>query len=116
MIEDHNLKRNVDAFSDKALFIHLADNIFKWGLDRNITAEGGATALSQLKKLREEVQEFEDATTHDEAKDAIGDIQVVLMQICRLRGYDLVDCLHGAWHEIKDRKGRMVEGVFVKEA
>lgn len=27
----------------------------------------------------------------------------------------LTDCVLGAWNEIKDRKGRMVDGVFVKE-
>lgn len=31
-------------------------------------------------------------------------------------GCSLADCLLTAWMEIKDRKGRMVDGVFVKEA
>jgi hypothetical protein len=28
---------------------------------------------------------------------------------------DVVDCLDGAYNEIKNRKGKMVDGVFVKE-
>lgn len=31
-------------------------------------------------------------------------------------GCSLVECLQVAWMEIKDRKGRMMDGVFVKEA
>lgn len=113
MLKDTNVDYIVGY--DVDLFFPLIDNICNWGIERNITEAGGASALSQLKKLREEVQEFEDATTHEEAKDAIGDILVVVIQMCRLRGYDLEECLEGAWNEIKDRKGTMVEGVFVKE-
>src|SRR5690606_8232809 len=99
-------------------FVSVADEVFYWGIDRNITAEGGATALSQIKKLKEEVQELEDALkTGDEAgiRDGIGDIQVVLLQICRLGGFDLTKALEAAYNEIKDRKGTMKDGVFVKE-
>ena len=49
-------------------------------------------------------------------RDAIGDISVVLAVICAKRGWSLSDCCEGAWDEIKDRRGRMVDGVFVKEA
>lgn len=31
-------------------------------------------------------------------------------------GFDFLDCVDMAWNEIKDRKGRMIDGVFVKEA
>ena len=30
-------------------------------------------------------------------------------------GWGLGDCLAAAWEEIKDRRGRMVDGIFVKE-
>ena len=35
--------------------------------------------------------------------------------ICRELGYDLTECFEGAYNEIKDRKGRWVNGSFVKE-
>ena len=28
----------------------------------------------------------------------------------------MMDCLETAWIDIKDRKGKMVDGIFVKEA
>jgi hypothetical protein len=30
-------------------------------------------------------------------------------------GADIEECIARAWHEIKDRKGRMIDNVFVKE-
>jgi hypothetical protein len=48
-------------------------------------------------------------------KDDIGDIMVVLINIMERNNYSLTDCLETAWDDIKDRKGRMVDGIFVKE-
>lgn len=39
-----------------------------------------------------------------------------LSALCTHKGLDFMDCCEVAWHEIKDRKGRMVAGgAFVKE-
>lgn len=35
--------------------------------------------------------------------------------ICKELGYDFEECFEGAYNEIKDRKGRWVNGSFVKE-
>lgn len=35
--------------------------------------------------------------------------------ICRELGYNFTECFEGAYNEIKDRKGRWVNGSFVKE-
>jgi hypothetical protein len=74
--------------------------------------------MDQLKKLKEEYIELEEALVADnqiEIIDAIGDIQVVLNVICMQLSYDYDTCLELAYEEIKDRKGKMVDGVFVKE-
>lgn len=115
---DKNAETSFDVLSNCGVLAEVSDLIFDWGVARNITAEGGATSLSQIKKLKEEVQEIEDALlAGDEkaAKDGVGDTMVVLLQICRLAGFDLVECLQMAYNEIKDRKGTMIDGVFVKE-
>ena len=38
-----------------------------------------------------------------------------LMNISILLDVDFESCVQAAWDEIKDRKGRMIDGVFVKE-
>ena len=116
MLKDVNLTYVLTANDDdNARFLETIDKICEWGVDRNITSFGGATALSQTKKMAEELQEFIDAKTPEEAEDAIGDMFVVLVQMARLRGIYLSYAVQSAYDEIKDRKGTMINGVFVKE-
>ena len=92
------------------------ERIKQWAADRNLIE--GSTPLKQMQKLDEEVMELLDGLNHnniDDIKDAIGDIQVVLCVMCHQLGIDIDECRELAWNEIKDRKGRMVDGVFVKE-
>jgi len=52
--------------------------INQWGIDRNITAEGGATVLAQMSKMTEEFAEF--LSTYDKliSKGAEGAVYVAL--------------------------------------
>lgn len=104
---------------DSEGFLELFDNIYRWGIDREITFENGATGISQLKKLREEFDELEEGLVTGEVpkiRDSIGDMIVVLQQIARLEGIPIQTCLEDAWEDIKDRTGVMRHGVFVKQA
>lgn len=91
--------------------------IVQWGEARKIVQN--ATAMSQAIKTLEETTELLDAINKknlDETKDAIGDIVVTLIMVCAVLDIDLVQCLHGAYDEIKDRKGYLTpEGTFIKE-
>ena len=40
---------------------------------------------------------------------------VVLINIAERNGLSLATCMEKAWNDIKDRKGRMIDGIFVKE-
>lgn len=40
---------------------------------------------------------------------------VQLLEVTHHFDLDIHDCVQAAWDEIKDRKGRMIDGVFVKE-
>lgn len=118
MIEDKNVRADVIShpfWFQEAFVGSLIEAICKWAEDRNITAEGGATSYTQIPKLIEEVREFEAAENEHEAKLEFGDILVVCIQIARLRGLDMVECLDLAYEKIRHRKGRMVDGRFVKE-
>jgi len=64
-------------------------------------------------------QEFIDyrAAWFAKFKDAVGDAYVTIINACALADVDAVECLAGAYREIKDRKGTLMpNGIFVKEA
>lgn len=115
--EDENI-HPTDLIQNSAEFSFILTRIGQWGLDRNITKAGGATALSQIAKIREELDEIEEGIRENNAekvKDGIGDTQVVLVQIARLAGFSLEYCTRLAYDEIKDRTGMMRCGVFIKQ-
>lgn len=97
----------------------LEQAVIRWHNDRNLI--DGSTNQAQLVKLMEEVGELAKALTKEnqysnyQTADAIGDILVVLINIANRKKLDLRVCLHRAYNEIKDRKGKMVDGIFVKE-
>ena len=47
--------------------------------------------------------------------DSIGDIFVVLTILSAQKDLEIEGCIFHAWHEIKDRKGKMIDGIFIKE-
>lgn len=93
----------------------LINKVEQWFVDRNLHSLNGA---GQLRKLKEEVQELIDAREKNDISeeiDAVGDITVVLIGYCMQRGFSFAKCLYTAYQEIKDRKGKVIKGVFVKE-
>ena len=97
----------------------LIEDVRSWGVNKGIIgASGKATPSSQFGKLREEMIELHFGIHHNndgEIIDAIGDCTVVLILLAETAGFRFEDCLLSAYQEIKGRKGRMVDGVFVKE-
>ena len=86
-----------------------------WHRDRNLIE--GSTDLQQFNgKLLEEVKELEtNILLSQPIADDIGDILVVLINIATRNNLSLSECLQVAYDDIKDRKGKMVDGVFIKE-
>ena len=85
-----------------------------WHRDRNLIV--GSTDAAQHTKLVEEVKELEtNILLSQPVIDDIGDCLVVLINIAERNGLSLFECLSHAYEDIKDRKGKMVDGVFVKE-
>ena len=52
----------------------------------------------------------------NDLRDGIGDMVVTLIILAMQNNMDLYECLNQAYSEIKNRQGKMVNGVFVKEA
>lgn len=87
----------------------------EWAEARNLIE--GSNPTSQFHKLIQECAEWSD--DYLKGKDdriEFGDILVTLVVMAKQRGFTFEECLEMAFNKIKDRKGKMVGGVFVKEA
>jgi NTP pyrophosphatase (non-canonical NTP hydrolase) len=92
------------------------DLIRFWAKDKGIYAKGNST--TQYVKLMEEAGELAKALLNNdkaEIVDAIGDITVVLTNLAELEGLKIEDCIDTAYNVIARRKGKMINGTFVKE-
>lgn len=102
---------NIGSTDDRTLV-----KIVDWANERNIIE--GTTSAQQLEKFFEECGELARAVAEKDLealKDAIGDVIVVATVIAAQNGLTTEECIDHAYNEIKDRKGKVVNGVFVKE-
>ena len=108
----------------------LQEKVIQWANDRNIFEN--SNAIKQISKTQEELDEtlealkkldtYKDADNIiirseiiDEVVDGIGDMLVTIILLSKMVRLDSVDCLAAAYDEIKNRKGKMIDGLFVKE-
>lgn len=110
LVEVPNNKDNSDGKED------ITELIKKWAVDRNVVS--GDTKAQMVKLLEEagELAEGINKNKQDLIVDSIGDVYVVLVILCMQLGLDINDCIRAAYEEIKDRKGKMVNGLFLKTA
>mgnify|MGYP000138184289 CR=1 FL=1 len=103
-----------DMRRESGQVVELVDLIRGWHHARNLI--DGATDKDQYMKLIQEAGELSDNICKGkDIRDDIGDMMVVLINIAERNNLTVGQCLQTAWDDIKDRKGTMVDGVFVKE-
>ena len=117
------------------MFEDLQKRVVAWGCDRDLIKNENAE--KQFMKFIEEVFEFkaemdkvlwleknEEPTRYDISRLArktrhmkleLGDILVTLIILSEQMDIDLIECLAMAYEKISDRKGKTINGVFVKE-
>lgn len=101
-------------------FSELITKINQWADERNLKQ---ADPKIQWMRITEEVGEIRDVLlkptkfTEPQAalKDAIGDTLVTIIVLAHQLDLDVTECLCIAYEEIKNRKGKMINGTFVKE-
>lgn len=92
----------------------MIEMIANWHHDRNLI--DGSTDKDQCLKLMQEVGELSDSLCKGQSPiDDIGDIIVVLINIAERNRLSLQQCIEHAYNDIKDRKGVMRDGIFIKE-
>lgn len=88
--------------------------IEEWATKRGLDKADGS---KQLLKLQEELGELTQGHLKDneqQVEDSIGDLFVVLTIYCLQQNISLQECVEGAYSTIKNRTGKMINGVFVK--
>ena len=91
------------------------DLIREWAKERGLYERGDSS--TQYIKLMEEAGELAQALlkrNDAEIYDAIGDMVVVLTNLAHMEGVTIEDCIDDAYNEIANRKGKMINGTFVK--
>jgi hypothetical protein len=108
----------------------LIARVIRWAEEKNITGPfGQGRILKQLDKTQEELNETRDAVwklilAPEEYSSKmivdvvyeIGDILVTVIIAADMLGLTVNECLSAAEYKNSSRTGRMVDGVFVKNA
>jgi NTP pyrophosphatase (non-canonical NTP hydrolase) len=127
-MEEQKLKEHINEVSEKVKQINVVDMemviptsdlfplIRQWARERKLYEKGDSK--TQYVKLQEEAGELAKALLNNnraEIDDAIGDVVVVLTNLAHLEGLTIEDCIRNAYNVISKRKGKMVNGTFIKE-
>lgn len=89
--------------------------IKQWAEDRGLNT---LDPKAQMLKLLEEAGELAEGIAKnrpEQIEDSIGDVIVVITVLTTQLGLDINECIAKAYEEIKDRKGKVINGVFIKE-
>ncbi len=94
----------------------LIENVKNWAEDKNLLKKENSQA--QMLKVLEEVGETAGAllkNKNQEIIDGLGDSFVTLIILCYQLDLEPQACLQTAWDEIKNRKGKTINGTFIRE-
>lgn len=90
--------------------------IINWAKARKL--DNPDNKFQQLAKVMEELGELSSAILKKditETIDSIGDTYITLVILANQMGYSLEDCAKRAFKVIEYRKGKTVNGTFIKE-
>lgn len=112
--EDRNL---INGATDNSQFIKLMEEVLELFATINPKLDSGRLFMfvSQVIQNLYDKGRIQQAPVGKTIEDDVGDINVVLINLLERNGFTMQQCLEVAWNDIKDRKGKMIDGVFVKE-
>lgn len=94
---------------------NLVSEAEQWAIERELHVE---SPTNQIVKIGEEFGELCSAIQRQNGPamvDAIGDMLIALNTLSLQLGLDVRDCLSIALNEVWDRKGRKIDGNYIKE-
>ncbi len=93
----------------------LIRDIQDWSVSNGIDQLG---PKAQVCKITEELGELARGVNRKDFKltqDSVGDITIALISLCEQVGLDYIASVDIAFDEVKHRKGKVIDGVFIKE-
>ena len=101
------------------------ENIEKWAEEKGILDTSSNGQWAQFSKFKEEVAEFIRAFNEyhyyptkenlSHAQDEFGDVMVTAVMVAFTTEIDIEEALDNVWAKISKRKGKTINGIFVKE-
>ena len=104
------------AITGKRTKLKVQRQVESWASDRGIDKAENAT--KQVMKAMEELGELSAGVNkldREKQIDSLGDLQVVLIILAKQLGIDYIGSLESAYEVIKNRTGKTVNGVFIKD-
>ena len=102
---------------EEIFFEEIQELVIKWGKDKGLLSTDNGH--KQLLKCVSELGELCDAEIKNDTPeiiDGLGDVLVTLILYAEINNLDLTECLWSAYSVIKNRKGKTVNGTFIKES
>ena len=112
-IQREKVKENIE---DDTKMNNLIKQVEQWSIDKGLDK---GNSDRQALKFYEEAGEIGAALSRnrmDDLKDGIGDTIVTLIILAQQHGMTIEECLQYAYDEIKGRKGKTINGTFIKES
>lgn len=109
------LVENIEEEKDMK-FEELKINVEEWANEKDLIKF--ENRFKQFEKVVEEVFELKEEIIEDNLdnmKLEMGDCLVTLIILSKQLGIDIVDCLEQAYNKIKFRRGKTIDGKFIKE-
>ena len=94
----------------------LIKSVERWSYERGLDVADPAKQLNKLVEELGELAQGVNKNNQDKIVDSMGDMTVVIIILCQQLGLSFEGCLQVAYNTIRYRKGKMVDGVFVKDA
>lgn len=113
----------------------------EWGVSKNIVKKTDSQVEAQFTKVEEELEELHTAfrtlcelrygklependaayakleeTFFNDFKLELGDLLVTIIMVAANAEVDLTQCLEMAYNKIRNRQGKTIDGIFVKDA
>lgn len=105
-----------NTMKEKSNMNELIKQVEQWSIDKGLDK---GNSDRQALKFYEEAGEIGAALSRnrmDDLKDGIGDTIVTLIILAQQHGMTIEECLQYAYDEIKGRKGKTINGTFIKES